>query len=253
MSLLAVLIGCLTGFVSAFFGIGGSSIDTPLLRTFLGLPPLEALGTPLPLTVLTASIALFAFRKHHLVDWRLAGLSLATGVPGMVLGSLLTQYVSGQFLMLLTAVVLFLVGIDFIVKDLTVRSFAGRRVESRPRAWQVLALSAAIGIFSGVLANGGGIFFVPAFVVIFRLPVKEAIATSLAVVAVMALPGTLVHFALGHVNVPVMLSMGIGIIPMAYLGARLDIRSRSKTILLLYGTVMSAFAVYFFVSQLTAM
>ncbi|MCL4473694.1 MAG: TSUP family transporter [Actinobacteria bacterium] len=91
MSLLAILIGCVTGFVSTIFGIGGSSIDTPLIRTFLGFPPLEALATPLPLTLLTATMALFAFRKHHLVDLRLASLTLATGVPGMILGSLLTQ------------------------------------------------------------------------------------------------------------------------------------------------------------------
>jgi len=250
MTLLAILIGCLTGFVSAFFGIGGSSIDTPLLRTFLGLPPLEALGTPLPLTLITASIALFAFRKHDLVDWRLALLSLAAGLPGMIAGSLLTQYVSARFLMLLTAVVLFLVGVDFIVKDLTERSFGGRRTEPRPNRWLVLFVSGAIGILSGLLANGGGIFFVPAFVVIYGLPVKRAIATSLVVVAVMALPGSIIHFALGHVNVQVMLALAVGIVPMAYMGARLDIKSRSRTILLLYGAVMSVFAVYFFISQL---
>ncbi len=221
MSLIAIPIGCVTGYVSAFFGIGGSSIDTPLIRVLAGLPPLEALATPLPLTRLTANIALFAFRKHHLVDFRLALLSLATGLPGMVVGSLLTKYVSGKFLMLLTAVVLFLVGVDFIVKDLTERSFAGRKVEPRPPVWQVLTVSAFISILSGLLANGGGIFFVPAFVVIYGLPVKKAIATSLLVVAVMALPGTIIQFALGHVNGPVMISMGIGIIPMAYLGARL--------------------------------
>ena len=252
MSWLAVLIGCVTGFVSAFFGIGGSSIDTPLLRTFLALPALEALATPLPLSVLTSTMALFAFRKHHLIDRRLAVLTLATGLPGMIFGSLLTGYVSGKFLMLLTAVVLFLVGIDFIVKDITVRSFAGRRVESEPKAWKVLVLSAAIGSFSGLLANGGGIFFVPAFVVIYKLPVKEAIATSLVVVAIMALPGSAIQFGLGHVNIPVMLSMAVGIIPLAYFGARVDIRSRSRTILLLYGVLMSGFAVYFFFTQLMA-
>ncbi len=47
-----------------------------------------------------------------------------------------------------------------------------------------------------------------------------------------------------------MISLGIGIIPLACLGANLDIRSRSRTILLLYGMVMSAFAVYFFIAQL---
>jgi len=49
MDFKVIIIGCVTGFISAFFGIGGSSIDTPLLRTFLDLPPYIAFGTPMPL------------------------------------------------------------------------------------------------------------------------------------------------------------------------------------------------------------
>lgn len=101
MNFEAIIIGCITGFLSAFFGIGGSSIDTPVLRTFLNLPPLLALGTPLPLAVLTSTIASFAYKREHLVNFRVALFSLIAGVPGMVLGSYLTAYLSGKFLMLL--------------------------------------------------------------------------------------------------------------------------------------------------------
>jgi uncharacterized membrane protein YfcA len=44
--------------------------------------------------------------------------------------------------------------------------------------------------------------------------------------------------------------MGIGVIPMAYLGAKLDIRTKSKTIMILFGIVMVVLSVYFFISQL---
>lgn len=251
MSLLAALIGCLTGFVSAFFGIGGSSIDTPLLRLFLGMPPLEALATPLPLTVLTASIAFLTYRKEGLVIWRLAGWSLAGAAPGMVIGSLLTRWIPGRELMLLTAVVLFLVGVDFIVKDLTEKTFARRGApRERPASLMIAALTFPIGILSGMLANGGGIFLIPLFVIVFGLGFKHAAATSLAVVAVLALPGSAVHIALGHVDFAVMGALAIGIIPMAWLGARADIRTRSRTVMLLYGLVTAGFAVYFFFSQI---
>ncbi len=249
MSLAAILVGCVTGFVAAFFGIGGSSIDTPVIRLFLGLPPLQALGTPLPLTMVTATIAFFAYRRHHLVNGRIALLSLAGAVPAMVLGSFLTAFLSGKFLMLLTAVVLFFIGVDFIVKDLTERTFAVPEKPSRPPAWMVLAVAGAIGLLSGVLANGGGIFFVPAFVIFFHMRIKEAIATTLVTVAFVALPGSIIHFALGHVDLATTAAIAVGVIPMAYLGARLDIRTRSKTLMLLYGLVMAAFAVYFFINQ----
>ena len=45
-------------------------------------------------------------------------------------------------------------------------------------------------------------------------------------------------------------SMAVGVVPMAYLGARLDIRTKSKIVSLLCGIVMVVFSVYFFISQM---
>ncbi len=250
MNFEAIIIGCITGFLSAFFGIGGSSIDTPVLRTFLNLPPLIALGTPLPLAVLTSTIASFAYKREHLVNFRIAMYSLIAGVPGMVLGSSLTTYFSGRFLMLLTAVVLCLVGIDFIIKNIMEKSFAAKKTFPTPPVYYIVSVAAVIGILSGVLANGGGIFFVPAYIIFFRMKIKEAIATSLLTVAVMALPGSIIHYYLGHIDMRISAFMAIGVVPMAYIGARLDIRTRSKTVMLLYGIVMVVFSIYFFISQL---
>jgi len=246
----AVIIGGITGFLSAFFGIGGSSVDTPMLKTFLNLPALIALGTPLPLTVLKATIASIAYRREHLVNFRIAAYSIIAGVPGMVLGSYLTAYFSGKFLMLLTACVLFFVGIDFIVKTFKEEAHIMKKPFSEPPVYYVVSVALAIGILSGVLANGGGIFFVPAYVILFRMRIKEAIATSLLTVIVMAVPGSIIHNSLGHIDWTISLFMSIGVVPMAYIGARLDMRTRSKTVIILYGIVMIVFSVYFFISQL---
>lgn len=246
----AVIIGCITGFLSAFFGIGGSSIDTPLLRTFLDLPPLISLGTPLPLSLLTSVIASLAYKRERMIDFRIAVYSLLAGVPGIIMGSYLTAYISGEFLMLLTAVVLCLVGIDFIIKNITEKTVALEKTFSPPPAYYIVAVVFVIGIMSGVLANGGGIFLVPAYVIFFRMKIKNAIATSLLTVAVMSLPGSIIHYHLGHIDMKISASMAVGVVPMAYLGARLDIRTKSKIVSLLYGIVMVVFSVYFFISQM---
>jgi len=250
MNLEAIFIGCITGFLSAFFGIGGSSIDTPILRTFLNLPPFIALGTPLPLTILTATIASFAYKREHLVNFRIAIYSVIAGVPGMVLGSYLTAYFSGKFLMLLTAIALCLVGIDFIIKTFKEKTHIMKKQFYQPPVHYIVSVAVAIGILSGVLANGGGIFFVPAYVILFRIKIKEAIATSLLTVIVMAIPGSIIHYNLGHIDLTISASMAIGVIPMAYLGAKLDIRTKSRILMILYGIVMIIFSVYFFISQL---
>jgi hypothetical protein len=40
------------------------------------------------------------------------------------------------------------------------------------------------------------------------------------------------------------------VIPMAYLGAKFDIKTESKTVMILYGIVMVIFSVYFFIQQI---
>jgi hypothetical protein len=251
MNVEAIIIGCITGFISAFFGIGGSSIDTPLLRIILNLPPYIALGTPLPLTLLTATIASLAYKREHLVNFRVAVYSLIGGVPGIVAGSYFTAYLTGKFLMLLTAVVLFLVGVDLLYKNMMKKTFAAEKVFSPSRHYIVM-VSGVIGILSGVLANGGGIFFVPAYVLLFRLHIKEAIATSLLTVAVMSVPGSIIHYSLGHIDLPTTVALGIGVAPMAYIGAIMDMKTKAKTLMFLFGIMLILFSIYFFISQVKA-
>jgi len=250
MNIEAIIIGAVTGFISAFFGIGGSSIDTPLLRTFLHLPPYLALGTPMPLTIVTAAIASFTYKRKHLVNYRTAVYSLIGGVPGMITGSYLTVYLSGTFLMLFTAVVLCFIGIDFMFKNAIEKTFCRGDICPLPSPAVITIVGMVIGVFSGILANGGGIFFVPAYVILFHMKIKEAIATSLLTVAVLSLPGSIIHYHLGHIDLAITASIGLGVIPMAYAGARLDMKTDSKTLVSLFGTFLIIFSVYFFISQL---
>lgn len=152
--------------------------------------------------------------------------------------------------MLLTAVVLCLVGIDFVIKTYKEKTHVMKKSFYEPPIFYIVSVAIAIGILSGVLANGGGIFFVPAYVILFRMKIKEAIATSLLTVIAMAIPGSIIHYYLGHIDTAISASMAIGVIPMAFLGARLDIRTKSKTVMILYGIVMVAFSIYFFISQM---
>jgi uncharacterized protein len=253
MTIGLIIIGCITGFISAFFGIGGSSIDTPLLRTFLGFSPFVALGTPLPLTLLTAIIAFLTYGKKHLVNFKVVKLSLLGGIPCIIVGSYLSGFFPGKFLMLLTATVLFLVGVDFIYKRFFTEEQAVSDSEKKQiAAAYIISVSALIGIISGILANAGGIFFVPAYVILFKMRMKEAVATSLLTVAAMSIPGSLIHFSLGHIDLVAAAAIGIGVVPMAYLGAKVDILTESKTLRLLFGTLLIIFSVYFFINQLKA-
>jgi len=254
MTIELIIVGALTGFISAFFGIGGSSIDTPLLREFLHFPPYLALGTPLPTAFLTITIALTAYWKMHLVNKKLFLFSILGGVPGVFAGSLSSGLFSGKTLMLMTALVLFSVGISFIIKSIRERkqdkSEKSNRKKNHISGGKAVAISGLAGFLSGILANGGGLFLIPAYVIFFKISIKEAIATSLSVVAVTILPSCLIHYSLGHVDLASSAAMGIGVVPMAYIGAKLDIRTKSSVIQALFGSMLIVFSIYFFFSQI---
>ena len=77
------------------------------------------------------------------------------------------------------------------------------------------SIAAGVGLLSGLLANAGGFLLVPLYLLVLRLPIKTALACSLAVAAVLAVPGTLVHAALGHIDWAVTAVFAASLIPMS--------------------------------------
>jgi hypothetical protein len=251
MTIGAVIIGLITGFISAFFGIGGSSIDTPLLRVFLHVPQYVALGSPLPTALLTIVIALAVYWKEHLVDKHILKWSLLGGVPGIIFGSYLSGKFSGLVLMLLSALILFFVGLNFIYKRFHNNQINKNYQKEKPvDAVYILLVAFVASSISGILANGGGLLLIPAYVLLFKMKIKEAIATSLVTVLVMFIPACIIHYQLGHIDLGISAAMAIGVVPMAYIGAKTNLETKSNTIQLLFGLMLIVFSVYFFISQL---
>jgi uncharacterized membrane protein YfcA len=104
---LALLVGFLTGVLSALFGIGGAIVSNPGLRA-LGAAPLVAVGTTLPSILPGAVSGTLRYRREGLIDWRLIVPAAAAGLLAVVGGSLLSHAVPGQghLLLLLIAVLL---------------------------------------------------------------------------------------------------------------------------------------------------
>jgi hypothetical protein len=83
---LSLLLGFLTGLLSALFGIGGAIVSNPGLRA-LGAAPLVAVGTTLPSILPGAISGTLRYRREGLVDWRLIIPAAAAGLLAVVGGS----------------------------------------------------------------------------------------------------------------------------------------------------------------------
>lgn len=235
-----VLIGVVVGFLSGLLGKGGSAISTPALQIFAGLPPFVALASPLPATLPTAISASVAYSKEKLINKRVVFFSVLFGTPSTIIGSLLSHKLGGNTLMLLTAVFVFLLGVSFFIKH----SAPEPSKEGSIPLLNVSVIAIFIGFLSGLLANSGGILFGPLFIRFLKMPAKHAIASSLAVAAALAIPGTITHWYLGHIDWEIVLLLSLSSIPFSYFGAKLAMHLDNQFLENTFGILLIIFGLF---------
>lgn len=244
-----LLIGVTSGFLGGAFGKGGSSIATPLL-SLIGLPGFVAVASPLPATIPGTFIGALAYWRSRLIDWELIAWSIVIGLPATFAGAYLTRYTGAQPLLLLTGILVSGFGLSFLFGrghsgESTVADEGAAPV--RPPLWRLrlVLVAAGVGLISGLLANAGGFLLAPSYARILRQPIKRAFACSLTVSVFLAVPGTLGHAALGHIDWLVTAILALGSVPLSYLGARVAIKTDSRVLEHIYGVVLTALGAYF--------
>ena len=218
---LAAVIGVGVGFLSGLLGKGGSAIATPLLHA-VGVPAIVAVAAPLPATIPSTLAASFAFSREWLVDWRAVRWNVGFGCRA-VLGAVLTRWIGGAILVRATDVILVGLGVWLLIG--ANRQSRSPRPPSEVTALGLVFVAVGVGVVSGLLANSGGFLFAPLFVTVLRLPIKAALASSLAVASVLAIPGTIVHAVLGHIDWTLVAVFGLTSVPLSFLGARVAMRT----------------------------
>lgn len=274
--LLTLVVGFGTGVLSAMFGVGGAVVSTPAIRA-LGATPLQAVGSTLPSIIPSAVTGTLRYRREGLVRFRLVAWTASAGVFASVGGALLAEAVPGDGhpLMILTAVLVAISayrlaqpraeretveervveGETDAVPGAVVASPNHVPVDAAVRAdpWRLALIGIAAGGLSGLLGIGGGVFLVPAFTGWIRLPIKTALATSLACVGILAIPGTVTHAILGNIDWLFALPLCIGVVPGARLGAHLTLRTSDRTMRILVGTVLGTIAVLYAIGEILAL
>lgn len=235
------IIGLGVGLLAGLFGKGGSAVATPLLHA-IGVPAIIALAAPLPATIPSTMAASSPYWRHRLVDDDVLRWNLAIGIPATVVGAFATHWISGGLLVRVTDVVVAALGVRFLLFPTPTGTAPPRPATFHRR---LVIVAAVVGLASGLLANSGGFLLAPLYLVVLRLPIRSAFATSLVVASVLAVPGTIVHWALGHIDWSVVLVFGATSIPLSYVGARLALRIQPDHLERLYGAALTALGVVF--------
>lgn len=205
------VIGFLIAVVIALTGVGAGVITAPLLILFLHVPLEIAVSTALAYSAIVKLIVVPVQVVRRQVNYKVLGLMLLGGLPGVVIGSMLFKHVAAhgpkQVLMFaLGAIILFTSGWH-IYKHFRPTGIA-RPVTDRSK-WVGL-LMFPIGAEVGFSSSGAGALGTVALLGMTNLTAPQVVGTDLAFGLAIALAGTGVHMVGGHYAGAILIKMALG-------------------------------------------
>lgn len=211
MEVIAYIVTAFIGISLGLIGGGGSILTMPVLVYLFGVSPLLATSYSLFVVGTTSMIGAIANYRKGLMNLKTV----------LIFGpaSILTVFFTRKFIVPFIPHDLFKIGdyqvsssvVTMVVFGLLMLSASVGMISSRKAKDQekeckncvkfikLLGYGITIGLVTGLLGAGGGFLLLPVLVFLLKLPVKEAIGTSLMIIALNALIGFTAD--LGHFNI----------------------------------------------------
>jgi len=223
MSITLFFISIIGGLCSGLLGVGGAVVLIPLM---LSVPPLvgagqlsmnEVAGITM-IQVLAASI--FGFITHRNNGQVHTKTILYIGIPMGIFslaGAIFSKIMNERSMLLIFG---FLVVIAFI---LLLKKTPGESENSSPdlkfNGGLSVFIGSSVGLASGIIGAGGGFIIIPLMLRVLKIPLKITIGSSLGIVLIGALMGSIGKLVTNQVDLTYLLPVIAGSIPAAIVGA----------------------------------
>jgi hypothetical protein len=197
-------VGAFAGVLAGLLGVGGGVVIVPALVLSFDWLALDgshlmqlAVGTSLTTIVATSMSSIRAHHRRGAVLWPVVR-NIAPGIVlGVILGALIADSVSSEFLRLVIGVFVLISGTNMLLGGTP----AAHR--ALPEGGGLLAAGGVIGTVSALVGIGGGALSVP-FLAFCNTEMKKAVATSAAIGLPIAVTGSasFVLTGLNEVDLP---------------------------------------------------
>lgn len=200
LDLLGYLGALLIGIVLGLIGGGGSILTVPILVYLLSVNPLTATAYSLFVVGMSSLVGAINNLKQKLVDFRTATVF---AIPAFI-----AVYATRKFLIPIIPESLFTIGGLEVTRDIGIMLFFAlimiaasismirnngseeiKEVKVSYNYPLIILEGVVVGVLTGIVGAGGGFLIIPALVLLAKLPMKKAVATSLLIIAVKSLIG----------------------------------------------------------------
>jgi len=265
------VLSALAGFLGALTGLGGGVVVVPALTLALGVDIKYAIGASLVSVIATSSGAAAAYVKEGYSNIRIGMLLEIATTIGAVVGAYLAGVTSTHIIAIIFGLALLQAGYQSLFKG---SSDAERHIESdrlckffrlggnypvdgRRQEYGVRNVPAGFGMMfgagalSGLLGIGSGAVKVIAMDQAMKIPFKVSTTTSNFMIGVTAAASAGVYLSRGYIHPPVAMPVMLGVLTGAFLGTKVLVRARVKTLKLVFGVVILALAIEMIVNGAT--
>lgn len=161
-------------------GHGGASGYLAVMA-FLSVAPNVTRPTALILNVFVASIGAFQFYRAKYFDWKVFLPFAAASVPLAFVGGMISLPLEVYRIVL---------GIVLLLASLRLAwNFSSEKEIIAPKIWLALMIGAVIGLLSGLIGVGGGIFLTPILLLMNWTETRTAAGISAAFILVNSISG----------------------------------------------------------------
>lgn len=262
-TLIVWFISTLAGFLGALTGLGGGVVIVPVLALVLGVDIKYAIGASLVSVIATSSGAAAAYVKEGFSNIRIGMLLEVATTIGAVVGAYIAAMTSTHVIAIIFGLVLFqsawqtLSNAEHdhgpsIQSDRLARFFRlggdypllDKRQEYGVRNVPAgFGLMFGAGALSGLLGIGSGVVKVIAMDRAMKIPFKVSATTSNFMIGVTAAASAGVYLSRGYIDPRVAMPVMLGVLAGAFLGTRVLVQARVRTLRIVFGVVVFALAV----------
>ncbi|WP_196798092.1 TSUP family transporter [Colwellia sp. PAMC 21821] len=229
-------VGFVAGLIDAIAG-GGGMLTVPTLLTS-GLPPHVALGTNKLAASFGSFTASFTFYRKNLFNPKYWRLALITTAIGAILGTIIVNFLSVEFLDKYIPVLIVMTAIYTLLSKSVTNEIQGLPIQSIQIKVKQVVQGLILGFYDGVAGPGTGAFWVSSSNAIYRINILLSSGLARSTNFVSNFFSLLTFIYLGHVNFVLGISMGIFIMLGAWVGAHWAIKFGSKFIRPVFITVV---------------